>query len=299
MEYRPLGRTGVKVSSLGLGTSNFADPTPEKECIAMVDRAIEAGINLIDTGDSYANGECERIIGKALSLNNNRQKVLLATKVHYPMGPGPNDRGNSRLYILRACEDSLRRLGTDYIDLYQTHRPALDVPLDETLGALTDLVRQGKVRYIACSNYEAWRLSEAMAISERNNWARFECYQPLYNLVTRDIEDELIPLCQYKGVGVVTWAPLGGGYLSGKYKPGELTLVGTRSEENWAYPSEFFAPNANEILQTLLDVAQEQNRSPAQVAVRWVVESDHGEAHHGEQCGKLHPRLLGPRDLRD
>ena len=162
MDYRTLGRTGVKISPLCLGADNFGNPTPAPESISIIDRAIEAGINLIDTSNSYANGESERIIGRALELNGLRQQVIIATKAHYPTGPGPNERGNSRLHLIRACEESLRRLKTDYIDLYQVHRPSFDIPVDETLGALTDLVRQGKVRYIGSSTAPAWKLMESL-----------------------------------------------------------------------------------------------------------------------------------------
>ncbi len=157
MEYRRLGRSGVKVSPLALGSDNFANPTPEAESTEIINRALEAGINLIDTSNSYAQGESERIIGRALVANGRRHQVLIATKAHYPTGPGPNDRGNSRLHLIRACEDSLRRLQTDHIDLYQLHRPSFDIPIEETLGVLTDLVRQGKVRYIGSSTAPAYR----------------------------------------------------------------------------------------------------------------------------------------------
>ncbi|RMF01786.1 MAG: aldo/keto reductase [Chloroflexi bacterium] len=270
MEYRNMGRTGLKVSDLCLGTMTFGHGADLETSKKMVQMSLDAGINFFDTANAYGGGLSEEYLGQA--LKGRRRQAVVATKFFNPMGPGINDSGMSRVNIFNAVEDSLRRLQMDYVDILYIHHVDVQTRLEEMLRAMEELVRQGKTRYIACSNYEAWRLSEAMAISERNNWARFECYQPLYNLVTRDIEDELIPLCQYKGVGVVTWAPLAGGYLSGKYKPGEITLAGTRSEERWAYPSEFFAANSNEILQTLLDVSKELGRSPAQVAVRWVVE---------------------------
>ncbi|RME43949.1 MAG: aldo/keto reductase [Caldilineae bacterium] len=270
MEYRNMGRSGLKVSSLCLGTMTFGHGADLETAKKMVHMSLDAGINFFDTANSYGGGLSEEYLGKA--LKGRRRDAVVATKYFNPMGTGINDSGMSRVHIFNAVEDSLRRLQMDYVDILYIHHVDVQTPLEEMLRAMEDLVRQGKTRYIACSNYEAWRLAEALAISERNNWARFTCYQPLYNLLTRDIEDELIPLCQYKGLGVVTWAPLAGGYLSGKYKPGQFVLKGTRSEENWAYPSEFFAPNAAEILQTLLDVAGEVGRSPAQVAIRWVVE---------------------------
>ena len=194
MDHRLLGRTGVRVSPLCLGTLNFGGGTEEPDAIRMVHAALDAGINFVDTADVYHAGESERIVGKALA--GRRDKVVLATKVHGRTGLGPNDQGNSRLHILRACEASLRRLGTDYIDLYQVHRPSPEIPADETLGALTDLVRAGKVRYIGCSTHPAWMVMEALAVSERLGLARYVSEQPPYNLLDRRIENELIPLAQ-------------------------------------------------------------------------------------------------------
>jgi len=224
MEYRTLGWTGVKVSPICLGTANFADPTPEDEAIRIINRALDAGINLIDSGDSYANGESERIIGKALAGNGRRQQVILATKVHYPTGPGPNDRGNSRLHLIKACEDSLRRLRTDYIDLYQIHRPAFDMSVDETLGALTDLVRQGKVRYIGCSTHPAWKIMEALMVSQMNGYARYVAEQPPYNLLDRRIENEIVPLCQAMGWVFSPGRPWPWGYWPGDTRTMRIIL---------------------------------------------------------------------------
>ncbi len=167
MEYRSLGKTGVKVSPLCLGAMNFGGPTGKEDSVAIINRALEAGINFIDTANVYSAGESERIVGQALKENGRREQVVLATKVHGRMGDGPNDEGVSRYHILKACEDSLRRLQTDHIDLYQMHRPSLTVPVDETLRALDDLVRSGKVRYVGCSTYPAWMVMEALATSER------------------------------------------------------------------------------------------------------------------------------------
>ena len=178
----------------------------------------------------------------------------------------------SRVHIMNAVEDSLRRLQTDYLDLYYIHHVDTQTPLEEMLRALDDLVRQGKVRYTACSNYEAWRLMEALWISDSEGWARFDCYQPQYSLVVRDIEEELIPVCELKGLGVVVWSPLGGGFLSGKYRPGQRSVTGSRSEEGWAYPERYFADCADDSLAALLDMAESTGHSPAQVALRWVLE---------------------------
>ena len=190
MEYRMLGRTGVMVSPLCLGTMNFGGPTGEEESIAILNRTLEAGINFIDTANVYNAGESERIVGKALKENGCRDQVVLATKVNGVMGPGINERGLSRYHIIQSCEDSLRRLQTDHVDLYQAHRPPT-MPQDETLRAFDDLVRPGKVRYIGCSTHPAWMVMEALAISERHNLARYIREQPPYNLLDRRIEIDL------------------------------------------------------------------------------------------------------------
>ena len=178
----------------------------------------------------------------------------------------------SRLHIKQQIEASLKRLQTDYIDIYYIHHVDHQTPLDEMLRAFDDLVREGKVLYTACSNFEAWRLIEAMWISDTNGWDRFSCYQPQYSLVVRDIDEEIVPACQLKGLGVVAWSPMAGGYLAGKYTPGSLKVQGTRSAEGWGFNSRFFAPNHADILQALLDVAKELGRTPAQVALRWVMD---------------------------
>ena len=270
MEYRRMGRTGLKVSELCLGTMTFGHGADEEESRRIVDVAIDAGINFFDTANSYADSLSEKYLGNI--LKDRRRDQVIATKFFNPMGPGPNDSGMSRVHIMNAVEDSLRRLQTDWIDIYYIHHVDRQTPVEEMLRVQDDLVRQGKVRYPACSNYPAWRLMEAIGIAEHNGWARFDCFQPQYSLVVRDIEQELIPLCQHKGLGVVVWAPMAGGFLSGKYKPGERTAAGTRSEEGWAYPSAYFAANADDTLTTLLEVAETVGHSPAQVAVRWVIE---------------------------
>lgn len=270
MEYRNMGRTGLKVSEVCLGTMTFGHGTDEAESKRIVDLAFDAGINFFDTANSYSGGESEVLLGKA--LKGRRHDAIVATKFGNPMGPNPNNSGMSRVNIMQAIDASLSRLQTDYVDLFYIHHVDIQTPLEEMLRALEDLVRQGKVRYMACSNYEAWRLMEALWISDSHGWSRFECYQPLYNLVARDIEQELIPVCQLKGLGVVTWAPMAGGFLTGKYQPGQRTLEGTRSEEGWAYPASYFAANADESLGVLLDVAKTLGKSPAQVAIRWVLE---------------------------
>jgi aryl-alcohol dehydrogenase-like predicted oxidoreductase len=286
MDYRSLGRTGVKVAPLCLGTDNFANPTPEAESIEIINRALEAGINLIDTSNSYAKGESERIIGKALAQNKRRYEVLIATKAHYPVGPGPNDRGNSRLHLLKACEDSLRRLQTDYIDLYQLHRPDFDIPLDETLGALTDLVRQGKVRYIGSSTAPAWKVMESIMVSELKGYARFISEQSPYNLLDRRIENELVPMCQAHGLGLLAWSPLAMGMLAGRYTDAVQPPPDSRASLRGGIYAERINARGVEVGQQFVRLAQTLNISAAQLAVLWVK----------DQPGITAP-LIGPRTL--
>jgi len=286
MEYRVLGRTGVKVAPLCLGTDNFANPTPEAESIQIINRALDAGVNLIDTSNSYAKGECERFIGRALAKNARRQQVLIATKAHYPTGPGPNDRGNSRLHLMRACEDSLRRLGTDYIDLYQLHRPVFDIPIDETLGALTDLVRQGKVRYIGTTTTPAWKVMEGVLVSEIKGYARFVSEQPPYNLLDRRIENELVPMCQAYGLGILPWTPLAMGVLAGRYTDAKNYPPGSRASLRGGIYAERVTARGIEVGDQFVALAKERDISPAQLAVLWVK----------DQPGITAP-LIGPRTL--
>jgi len=271
MEYRSLGRTGLKVSEICLGTMTFGLYTEEAEADRMLGLSMDAGVNFIDTANAYIGGKSETILGNTLGAR--REEVVLATKFFNPMGSGPNDSGWSRSHLMKSVEASLKRLKTDYLDIYYIHHVDVQTPIEEILRALDNLVSQGKVRYLACSNFEAWRLMDALWISDHHDWSRIECYQPQYSLLVRDIEDELIPLCQHKEVGAVVWAPLAGGYLTGKYKPGgKRNLEGTRSEDGWCFPDPFYAPNTEEILTTLLEVSDQLGRSPAQVALRWVIE---------------------------
>ena len=260
----------MKVSELCLGTMTFGKGVDEEGAKRMVDLAFEAGINFFDTANMYGGGESEVMLGKA--LKGRRREAVVATKFFNPTGLGPNDSGMSRVHIMNAVEDSLRKLQMEHVDIYYIHHVDEQTPLEEMLRALDDLVRQGKVRYTACSNYQAWRLMEALWTSDVNGLARFTCYQPQYSLVVRDIEQELIPVCRLKGLGVVVWSPLAGGFLSGKYRPGERTHEGTRSAEGWGYPQKYFAANADETLGTVLEIAGELGKSPAQVALRWVLE---------------------------
>jgi len=217
MEYRPLGRTGVQVSPLCLGTMMFGawGNTDHEDSVRIIHRALDAGINFVDTADVYSAGESEEIVGKA--LKGRRDDVVLATKFFMPMGEDPNMRGGSRRWIVRAVEDSLRRLGTDYIDLYQAHRPEPGVDMDETLGALTDLVRHGKVRYIGSSSYSGSQIVEAEWVARERNLERFRTEQPPYSLLTRGIELDVLPTVQRHGMGILTYSPLSGGWLSGSW----------------------------------------------------------------------------------
>ena len=286
MDYRILGRSGVKVSTLGLGTDNFANPTSQKESIQITNRAIDAGINFIDTANTYANGESERIIGTALKENGRRDQVLIATKVHYRVGSGPNDQGNSRLHIIKACEDSLKRLQTDYIDLYQLHRPSFDIPLDETLGALSDLVTQGKVRYVGSSTAPAWKIMEALHISELRCYPYFISEQSPYNLLDRRIENELVPFCEYNHLGIIAWSPLAMGVLAGRYKNAKKMPKDSRGSLRKGIYSERITEAGISIGEKFVKIADQNNIKPAQLATLWVK----------DQPGVTLP-LIGPRTI--
>jgi aryl-alcohol dehydrogenase-like predicted oxidoreductase len=221
MEHRDLGGTGVKVSPLCLGAMMFGawGNTDHEDSIRIIHRALDAGINFIDTADVYSRGESEEIVGKALAKGR-RDTVVLATKVHGKMGDDPNQFGNSRRWIIQEVENSLRRLGTDWIDLYQIHRPEPDTDIDETLGALSDLVRDGKVRYVGSSTFPAHMIVEAQWVAQRRCRERFICEQPPYSLLTRGVEADVLPVCRRYGMGVIPWSPLAGGWLSGRYHAG-------------------------------------------------------------------------------
>jgi aryl-alcohol dehydrogenase-like predicted oxidoreductase len=221
MRYRKLGRTGIEVSAQCLGTMMFgaignSDPD---DCVRMVDIALESGINFIDTADMYSDGESEEFVGRALL--GRRDEIVLATKVHFQMGQDRNRRGNSRRWIIQACEESLRRLQTEWIDLYQIHRPDPSTDIEETLSALTDLVRQGKIRAFGCSTFPAGEIVEAHYVAERRGLERFRTEQPPYSLLTRGIEESVLPTCERFGMGVLTWSPLAWGFLSGRYRKGQ------------------------------------------------------------------------------
>jgi aryl-alcohol dehydrogenase-like predicted oxidoreductase len=270
MEYRNLGRAGIKVSEICLGTMTFGNGADQDDATRMVHAALDAGVNFFDTANAYVWGKSEAMLGVA--LKGKRHQAVVASKVFNPMGPGPNDSGGSRLHIKQEIEASLKRLQTDYIDIHYVHHVDHQTPIEETLRAFEDLVRDGKILYTACSNFEAWRLIDALWIAQSRGWDKFVAYQPQYSLVVRDIDEEIVPACQAKGLGVVAWSPLASGYLAGKYTPGSLKVQGTRSAEGWGFQGRFFALNHAEILQTLLDTAKEIGRTPAQTALRWVMD---------------------------
>jgi 1-deoxyxylulose-5-phosphate synthase len=270
MQYRRLGRSGIQVSALALGTDNLLNPTPEAESIRIIDAAIDAGINLIDTSNSYAAGDSERLVGRALRANGRRDDVLIATKFHYPTGPGPNDRGNSRLHLIRACDESLRRLATDHIDLYQTHRPDMSVPLDETLGALDDLVRAGKLRYIGSSTAPAWHLMEALMVSELRRYVRFTSEQSPYTLLDRRIENELVPMCQRHDIGILVWSPLAMGMLAGRYTSATEPQADSRAATRGGVYAERVTPAGVETGNRFAAIAREHGYDPARLAISWV-----------------------------
>jgi len=285
MEYRLIGRTGVKVSPLCLGAMNFGSATQETDSIRIIHTALDAGFNFIDTANVYNGGLSEVVVGKALA--GRRDQVILATKVHGKVGDGPNDQGNSRLHILKACEDSLRRLNTDYIDLYQVHRPNAEIPVDETLSTLTDLVQTGKVRYIGCSTHPAWMVMEALAVSERYGYARYVSEQPPYNLLDRRIENELVPLAQRYNLALIPWAPLAQGVLAGRYAAGAPHPADSRAARQ---PGSIYAERVSqpgiEAGARFTELARQFGKTPGQLALLWCK----------DQPGITAP-IVGPRTL--
>ncbi len=269
MEYRNLGNSGLKVSAVGLGCNNFGMRNNAEQTRAVVHRALDEGITLFDTADIYGNrGGSEELLGKALA--ERRRDIILATKFGMAMGDGPYLRGGSRRYIAAAAEASLKRLGTDYIDLYQIHQPDPETPQQETLEALNDLVRSGKVRYIGCSNFAAWQTVDALWISRANNLAAYVSAQNQYNLLDRRVERELVPVCRQFGVGILPYFPLASGFLTGKYKRGEelpkgarLTLVQRLAQQTLTV--ENFAT-----LERLEKFARNRERSMLELAVGWL-----------------------------
>jgi aryl-alcohol dehydrogenase-like predicted oxidoreductase len=277
MEYRQLGNSGLRVSVLALGTMTFGGrgvfakvgTTDLADATRQIDCALDAGVNLIDTANAYSRGLAEEMIGEA--MKGRRDRALIATKARMPMGDGVNDAGLSRHHLISECEASLRRLGTDHIDLYQVHAWDGLTPLAETLSALDDLVRAGKVRYIGCSNFSGWHLMKALATSDRLGLARFASQQVHYSLQAREAEYELIPIAVDQGLGVLSWSPLAGGLLSGKYRRGQEAPPGSRHRGEWDEPPVRDADQLYDIVDALAEIAQAHAASPAQVALSWLL----------------------------
>ncbi len=286
MEYKALGRAGVKVSPLCLGTMMFGGPTNEKDSIRIIHKALDAGINFMDTANVYNDGESERIIGKA--VRENREKWVIATKVHGGMGEDVNAAGSHRFHIMSAVEASLKRLATDHIDVYYLHRWDASTRIVESLRALDDCVRQGKVRYIACSNFQAWRICEALWTSEKQGLEEFVCVQPLYNIVNRDPEVELLPFCEKYGVGVVPYSPLARGVLSGKYLPGKKAPVGSRAarKDRRILQTEL-REESYEVAQKLTPLADAHGKTLTQFSLAWVLANP-----------TITSAIIGPRTMK-
>ena len=290
MEHRQLGRTGVKVSVLCLGCMMFGGKTGPEESYDIIDRAIDAGINFLDTANVYSRGRSEEVTGAALKRNGKRQQIVLATKVHGTMDDDdPNAQGNSRRHIIEQCDASLRRLQTDYIDLYQIHRPRPEIAIDETLRALDDLVRAGKVRYIGTSTFAAWQLVESLWASKELGLNRFVCEQPPYNLLDRRIERELLPMAQTFGLGVIPWSPIAGGLLSGKYSRSDPAPADARyskpdnpiMERRVAEKDRIF-----DVVERLQPITEAKGCTLAQLALAWCA----------QRPGVTSP-IIGPRTM--
>ncbi len=281
MKIRELGRTGLKVTEICLGTMTFGNQADQDTAFAIMDVADEAGVNFFDTADVYPLGgglervgRTEEFVGRWIKERGSRDRIVLATKCAGRTGSGPNDQGLSRKHIIAACEASLRRLGTDYIDLYQAHSPDPSTPIEETLGAFDSLVQSGKVRYIGCSNYLAWQLADALCVSRLNGLARYDSDQPRYNILFRMIEDEIVPLCQAKGVGLIVYNPLAGGMLTGRYRSALDNQEGTRFGLQHAgdlYRRRYWNEEVFDVVDRLGRFMEERGKSLTHVALAWVL----------------------------
>lgn len=277
MEYRLLGHSGLKVSVLSLGTMTFGGQgkfaktgqTDVEAAQRQIGLCLDAGINLFDTADVYSGGESEVILGKA--LGGKRNDVLIASKARFPMGDGPNDRGSSRHHILRACEASLKRLNTDYLDLYQLHQWDGQTPLEETLCALDDLVSSGKVRYVGVSNFSAWHVMKTLGVAQASHYIRPVSQQIHYTLQAREAEYELLPAAQDQGLGTLVWSPLAGGLLSGKYRRNQAAPEGTRHLADWGEPPVRDENALYDVVDVLVDIAETRGVSAAQIALAWLI----------------------------
>ncbi len=277
MEHRQLGRSGLRVSVLGLGTmgfgggGNFANvgQIGVEGATRQLDLCLDAGVTLVDTANVYSTGASEEIVGKA--IGGRRDRIVLATKARFPMGEGANDAGLSRRHLISECEASLRRLGTDYIDLYQVHEWDGLTPLEETLEALDTLVRSGKVRYVGCSNYSGWHMTKALGLSDRLGYQRFVSEQVYYSLQARDIEYEIVPAALDQGVGILVWSPLAGGLLSGKYRRDREAPAGSRHLTDWDEPPVRDEEGLYDIIEALVEIGEAHDVSAAQVALAWTL----------------------------
>jgi len=287
MQYRTLGRTGIKVSPYCLGAMMFGamGNRDHDDCIRIIHKALDSGINFIDTADRYSRGESEEIVGKA--LKGRRDNIVLATKVHGPMGEDPNQQGNSRRWIMRAVEASLRRLQTDHIDLYQIHRPSAETDIEETLSALTDLMRAGKVRAIGSSTFPASEIVEAQWVAERRGLARFRTEQPPYSILGRGIEREVLPACQKYGMGALVWSPLAKGMLTGRYRRGQPLPDSLRAK---TFPQQMTDERNLDAVERLIPIAAGAGLSLTHLAMAFVM------AHPGVTCAILGPRTMPQLD---
>ena len=277
MKYAKLGRTGVTVSRICLGCMSYGDPSwrpwilDEEAAIPFFRRAVEAGINFFDTADLYSLGRSEEVTGRALKELTRRDEVVIATKVHFPMGDGPNMGGLSRKHVVQGCEASLKRLGIETIDLYQIHRFDPETPIEETLAALDLLVKQGKVRYVGASSGAAWVFAKALAASDRNGWVRFATMQNHYNLVYREEEREMLPLCNAEGIGVIPWSPLARGLLAGtRPTPADRTATARAASDDYARAL-YDHPSDGDVVEAVRKVAAARGVSPAEVALAWLL----------------------------
>lgn len=279
MEHRRLGHSGLRVSVLALGTMTFGGrgafakvgSGDAAEARRFLDRCLDAGVNLVDTADVYSAGASEEIVGEAIA--GRRNQVVLATKARFRMGPGPNDAGASRQHVIAACEASLRRLRVDHIDLYQIHEWDGQTPVEETLHALDTLVRDGKVRYVGCSNFSAWHIMKCLAAAERHNTQRFVSQQIYYSLQSREAEYELVPLTLDQGLGILVWSPLAGGLLSGKYRRGTTAPEGSRHLTDWSEPPVHNEAQLYDVIEVLVQIAESRGggTTPSQVALAWLL----------------------------
>ncbi len=285
MEYRRLGRSGLNISKLALGTMNFGNPTDKAEAFDIINTALDAGINILDCADVYAEGQSERIIGEALAECGKRQDVFVTSKVFLPTGSGPNEVGNSKHHIISACESSLKRLKTDWIDIYFLHRTDFNVPQEESLAALDLLVQKGKVRYTGCSTHPPWRVVEAWWTADKHHYPKFICEQPPYNLLDRRVEQEIVPMCKAYDMGLISWSPLAQGVLAGRYQDAAAIPSGSRGAFKEIY-AERITQAGIEVAQQLAKRAADKGCSLPQLALAWVL----------SQPG-ITASIIGPRTL--